>query len=161
MTIKNIGIAALVVGVLLGVASFFGVSLHFPAPHALGTAGNAPETHYNGQWLIGGNQIGLTGTWNTNQQFGTCNLIGGAGGITATSTANFDCAVTGIKPGDTLVEDPSNNMALGIAGDIFPIRATASTTAGYITFTLLNLSGAASTTLGSQVTSGVEYISWR
>lgn len=161
MTIKNIGIAVLVLGAVLGVAAFLGFSFHYHPSGQVGTAGNAPETYYNGQWLVGGIQVGLTGTWNTNQQFGTCTLIGGAGGINATTTANFDCAVSGIKAGDIIIEDPSSNMALGTPGDIYPIRATASSTNGYVTFTLLNLSGAASTTLGAQVTNGVEYISWR
>lgn len=158
--IKIGGLAIGGVLAVLGALAFFGFHLGGSAQVA-GSTGNGAETYYNSQWLVGGIQVGPTGTLNGNTQFGNCNLIGGAAGITATSTANFDCAVTGIQPGDVILEDPSNRMTLGVAGDIFPVRATASTTAGFVTFTFLNLSGAASSTLGANVTQGVEYVTWR
>lgn len=157
-TFQKIGLGVLGLCAVLGAASFFGLTA--TGQHLLGSAGNAAETYYNSQWLVGGNQIGPTGTLNLNSQFGTCNLIE-TGTIAATSTAQYDCAVTGIQPGDTVFEDPSATQATGVLGDIFPIRAVASTTAGYVTFTFLNLSGAASTTLGAQVSKGVEYVSFR
>lgn len=155
--IKNIAIAIVALGALCGIFALF----HGGSPVRLGSSGNASETYYNSQWLVGGNQIGPTGTLNLNTQFGTCNLIGTSAGITATTTKNFDCAVAGILPGDTVIGDPSALMSAGVLGDIYPVRAVASSTAGFITFTLLNLSGAASTTLGSNVASSTEYFSAR
>lgn len=160
MTIKNIGIGILGLCAVLGLASFLGFGIQHSAK-ALGSTGNGSETYYNSQWLVGGIQTGPTGTLNLNTQFGTCNLVGTNVSIAATSTQNYDCAVAGIKPGDTVIEDPSVNMGVGVLANIFPIRAVASTTAGFVTFTMLNLSGAASSTLGSNVASSTEYISYR
>lgn len=159
MTIKNIGIGVLGLCAVLGLVSFLGFGLQHSSK--LGSAGNGSETYYNSQWLVGGNQIGPTGTLNLNTQFGTCNLIGTNVTIAATSTQNYDCPVAGIKPGDLVLADPSSNMGGGVLGNIYPIRAVASTTAGFVTFTLINLSGVASTTLGTNVASSTEYLSYR
>lgn len=160
MTIKNIGVGILGLCALLGLVSFMGFGLQH-GEKALGSTGNGTETYYNSQWLVGGNQIGPTGTLNLNSQFGTCNLVGTNVTIAATSTQNYDCAVAGIKPGDLVLADPSANMGTGISANIYPIRAVASTTAGFVTFTFINLSGAASTTLGTNVASSTEYLSYR
>lgn len=149
-------IAGLVaVGAVLGAFSFFS------GGHAFGSPGQGSETYPNSQWLVGGNQIGPTGTLNANSQFGACNLIGTGKTLAATSTGNYDCAVSGILPGDFVLADAPSGFTAGTLGAIYPIAAHASTTAGYITFTLVNLSGAASTTLGQPVASGTEYFTWR
>lgn len=127
----------------------------------LGSTGQPATVVPNAQWFSGGITIGQTGTFNQNTQFGACNLVGGAAGITASTTRQFDCAVKGIKSGDFVLEDPTVNMTPGNLGDIYPIGARASTTPGFITFTMLNLSGAASTTLGSNVVNGIEYLTYR
>lgn len=152
MTIKNIGIAILVLAALSGVASFFGVH-----SSSFGSSGNAAETYYNSQWLVGGNQIGPTGTLNANSQFGTCNITGGAAGIAASSTSSFDCAVAGVVKGDTVLGDPGVNAPAGF----FVTKVVASTTAnGFIEFSIYN-AGAASSTLGVALTNGMEYVTWR
>lgn len=161
MTIKNIAIGVLGLGALLGAVAFFGFGLQHTAVKLLGAAGNGVETYYNSQWLVGGNQVGPTGTLDLNTQFGTCNLIGTNVSIAATSTQNYDCAVAGIKPGDLVLADSSANMGTGVLANIFPIRAVASSTAGFVTFTFINLSGAASSTLGANVASSTEYLSYR
>ena len=158
-TFQKIGLGVLGLAVILGAAAFFGLTAK--GHTLLGSAGNAAETYYNSQWLVGGVQIGQTGTLNANTQFGTCNLIGGAKGITATSTSNFDCAVTGIQAGDLVLPDPSANETTGVIHNIMIQKAVASSTAGYITFTLVNLTGTATTTLGTDVTNGVEYFTAR
>lgn len=153
---------------LLGIAlvlAVVGIGLHFavstPYSASYGSTGEPTETYTNAQWLAGGISVGPTGTFNQNTQFGTCNLLGTNNSIAATSTANYDCAVPGIKSGDIVFEDPSSSLGAGVIGNIFPIGAHASTTNGYITFTLMNLSGAASTSLDSAVASGTEYYSLR
>lgn len=127
----------------------------------VGSTGEPSDVYINPLWQSGGESIGPTGTFDQNSQFGTCNLIGGTSGIGATTTANFDCAVTGIKAGDTVFGDPSASLPVGALYDFPIIKAVASTTNGYITFTVLNLSGAASTTLGTPVTNGIEYFTQR
>lgn len=152
---KNIGIGVLGLCAVLGLVAFLGFGLQHSSK-ALGSTGNGSETYYNSQWLVGGNQIGLTGTLNLNTQFGTCNLIG-AGSLAATSSANYDCAVSGIKPGDLVLADPPSYLTPVSLG-MFVEKAVASSTAGFITFTIANGTGAASTTLSS---AGWEYLTYR
>lgn len=161
MTIKNIGLGVLGVGAVLGILAFLGLGLQHAASKKVGSAGNASETYYNSQWLVGGNQIGPTGTLNANSQFGTCNLIGGSAGLIASTTANFDCAVTGIQKGDTIVADLGANAPLGPSLGFMLVKAVASSTNGYITFTIANLTGVSSSTLGTNLTNGIEYTTWR
>lgn len=159
MTIKSIGIVVLAVLAFFGGLAFFGV--HLGGAQKLGSAGNAAETYYNSQWLVGGNQIGPTGTLNGNTQFGGCNLIGGSAGIAATSTKNFDCAVSGILPGDVIFGDPSPLAPPGTIYNFPIVKVQASSTAGFVTFTIANLSGAATSTLGVPITNGIEYLTFR
>lgn len=156
MTIKNIGIAALVLAAILGVLGFLGIGLH--APVKLGSSGNAAETYYNSQWLVGGNQIGPTGTLNANQQFGTCNPTFYGTSLAATSTGTFACAVPGILAGDTIVADPP--IGSNVSGAGFVIQNAYATTTGIVAFTYVNLTGAATTSF-KQATTSVEYVSWR
>lgn len=161
MNLKSIGLAAGAVLAILGGLAFLGIHLGGLSSAQLGSTGNAAETYYNSQWLVGGNQIGPTGTLNANSQFGTCNIIGGAAGISATTTKNFDCAVTGIQKGDFVLGDLGMNAPLTPGAGFVVTEAQASSTAGYITFSILNLTGAASSTLGTNLTNGIEYFTWR
>lgn len=71
---------------------------------------------------------------------GTCTILANTS-IAATSTANFDCAITGVTPGDivTVASQASSTLA-----SQFVIKGvTASSTAGFVTFSMLNLTGAA------------------
>lgn len=152
---------ATVLALVLGLVGSVSLFLHGSSSGALGSTGQPSTVSPNPEWFSGGQTVGLTGTFNQNTQFGSCSLIGTSAGITATTTANFDCAVSGIKAGDLVLEDPSPLEGVGIASDIFPIAAKASTTSGFITFTLINLSGAASTTLGANIASSTEYFTLR
>lgn len=160
MNLKTIGLAVLGLLAVLGGLSFLGLHLG-ASSHAVGSTGNASETYYNSQWLVGGLQVGPTGTLNVNTQFGTCNLIGGAAGISATSTKNFDCAVTGIQRGDVVMGDLGTNAPFTPGAGFVISAAVASTTSGFITFTILNLTGVASSTLGTNLTNGLEYYTLR
>lgn len=160
MNLKSIGLAVGGLFAVLGVLAFLGIHLGGSAPK-VGSTGNAAETYYNSQWLVGGIQVGPTGTLNANSQFGSCNLIGGSKGIAATSTATFDCAVTGVQKGDVVMGDLGVNAPFSLGSGFVVAAAQASTTAGYITYTILNLTGAASTTLGTNLTNGMEYFTLR
>lgn len=70
---------------------------------------------------------------------GTCNLVGGT--IAATSTGFADCAVTGALAGDLVFA----TFATSSPGATI-VGARASSTAGFITVKILNLSGASAHT---------------
>lgn len=164
MTIKNIGLAALVLGALLGAASFFGYGLHLMGVK-FGTTGNAPETYYNGQWLVGGNQIGPTGTWNLNQQFASCNPKFYGTSFAASTTGVFACAAPGVNAGDSIVGDlPQgagvNPSGAGSIGGGFVLVGAYSTTTGIVAFTIQNDTGAATSSF-AQATTSFEYFTWR
>lgn len=65
---------------------------------------------------------------------GTCDLVGGT--IAATTTGYADCAVTGVLPGDLVFASFATTTP---AASI--IAARASSTSGFITLKVLNLSG--------------------
>lgn len=100
-------------------------------------------TATNQRVFIRGVQIGTTATNRSlvsGLQFGSCGLIVN-GSISATSTKNYDCAVTGVVSTDKV-------YALTLAsstpagGGVFVVGANASSTAGFITVTVTNLTGA-------------------
>lgn len=103
----------------------------------------SPDTNLGGtfntvlQRFNGGLVVGQAGTSIAQVITGTCNLVGGA--ISATSSAPADCAVTGVRSGDLVFA----TLATSTAGAVLT-GARASSTSGYITVRLLNLTGAAS-----------------
>lgn len=82
-------------------------------------------------------QLGSSGTALQQVITGTCNLVGGT--IAATSSSAATCAVTGVQSGDLVFA----TLATSTAGAVLT-GARASTTSGYITVRLLNLTGGAS-----------------
>lgn len=80
--------------------------------------------------------LGSSGTALAQIVKGTCNLVGGS--IAATSSAPADCAVTGVKSGDIVLATLATSTNGVITG------ARASSTDGYITVRVFNLTGAAS-----------------
>jgi len=81
-----------------------------------------------------GLQLGSSGTSLAQIVKGTCNLVGGT--IAATSTGVADCAVTGVVDGDLVFASLATSSAqAAIAG------ARASSTSGFITVKVMNLSG--------------------
>lgn len=85
-------------------------------------------------------QLGATGNSLSLIQKGTCTILADAS-VAATSTKNFDCAFAGVNAGDTVfvTEQASSTLA-----SQFVIKgATASSTTGFITFSILNLTGTA------------------
>lgn len=90
------------------------------------------------------------GTTVTRMQKGTCDILI-SGPLAASTTTQWDCAVTGVQSGDTVfVQTPITNRTYEVAGGFATsfsiVGANASTTAGYITFKIANNTGAASTT---------------
>lgn len=152
MNYKQIGVAIVSILSLLGAIAFFEVNV--TETHTLGSTGNGSETYYNSQWLVGGVQIGLTGTLDANRQFGTCNPTFYGTSLGATTTGTFVCPVQGINAGDFIHADlPLTEAGTGGGFDIVNAYATTSNT---VAFTYLNLTGAATSSF-KQATTAVEF----
>lgn len=121
--IKNIIIAILVL---------IGIGLSFSKVGNEITAGGT--TNFDTLALTG-LQLGTSGTSLSQIVKGTCNLVGGT--VAATSTAFADCAVTGVVDGDLVFA----TFATSTPGATI-VGARASSTSGFITVKVLNLSGA-------------------
>lgn len=91
---------------------------------------------------------------------GTCNLLGMDTSQAATSTASYDCAVTGVVPGDTVIATLGTTTQNTIQGSaIWSLQsAKASTTAGYVTFRVTNLTGAAVVPSTTSIGSSTQYL---
>ena len=157
------------IGIVAGLAVILGIAFYLiPSSNSVGgTVENFPTWFYNGLFAghtkqfqvsnagavtaagitntgastaAGTTTLGASGTPITQLLKGTCSLIGSFS-ITATTTAAMDCAVSGALAGDTVfytlaTTTPTTNLGWRVVG------ANASTTAGYLTFKLQNLTGA-------------------
>lgn len=104
-----------------------------------------------------GLKIGPTGTTITDIFKGTCTLIGAAS-VAATSTGVMDCAVAEAQAGDTvLVTAASTTAATGAMWGWDLAGANASSTPGYITIKIRNMTGAAAIP-PITATSGIQYL---
>lgn len=79
---------------------------------------------------------------------GTCALLGMDVSQTATTTSSYDCAVTGVVSGDTVVaqfasSSPTQNLPVALGAGWFITSSKASSTAGFITVRVVNLAGSA------------------
>lgn len=90
----------------------------------------------------GGEQVGANGTNINRFNFGTCSLIGVNANITASTSVSYDCAVSGVQPGDAVFGMFATTSA-STAGPGWEVtRSSASSTAGYLTFNITNGTGA-------------------
>lgn len=101
----------------------------------------------------GGVKVGTSGTTVTRINTGTCYIKAYATTIAATSTASVDCqataavsasgisALTGVTSGDVVSVNLATSTAGTTFGGLILAGASASTTDGYITLRLTNLTG--------------------
>lgn len=102
-------------------------------------------------------KIGTSGSRLGQITASTCNLIGTDGSQAASSTAAYDCAISGIVSGDTVFAVLNRATAFG-TNIGWHIEATrASTTAGYATVILGNWSGVAAVPSFTGVGSSTQY----
>jgi len=147
MNNKIIGVIA-VVGLLLGVYSVFFTGTNLP--RFLGAAGGLlaenyiPYVQYNGGYYSEKNfQLGANGSDNAEMTAGTCNMIVQATAVTASTTAAYDCAITGVVSGDIVFASVGTTTGTGILGSSgwTIVGAKASSTSGYITINMFNGTG--------------------
>lgn len=111
-----------------------------PAPLGGGNLSPILSTFYGGI-----NVSDKNGTAGTNYKLiknGTCTILADVS-VAATSTKNFDCAFTGVQSGDLVFAHLAATSSLASQYEIKGV--TASTTNGWITFSLLNLTGTSAT----------------
>lgn len=129
MNLKNI-----VIGLVVLVGIFLGT--YFPRP----TSAPLGKELTDVQNFNGGARIGEFGTAFAHVKTGTCSILANAS-VSATSTKNFDCAFDGVKAGDKVFV---HQVASSTLASQYVIKGyVASSTDGYITFSILNLTGGA------------------
>lgn len=96
----------------------------------------------------------------------TCSLIGADVSQGATTTKAYDCAITGIVSGDTTLAQfasstPFTNGTLGSIGSLGWVitSSKASTTAGFMTVLVANLTGQSAILSATNIASTTSYLS--
>lgn len=106
--------------------------------------------------ITGSLTVGTNGTTLSQIQKGTCSLISNAFTVTASSSLSMDCAITGVVPTDVVFgQFATSTMASGPGWLIN--GAQASSTAGFITFTVSNLTGG-NAVLPMRLASSTQYL---
>lgn len=155
-----------IIGAIIGIAAVaavvVGVIEHNSSQVSFGAVGVKlieqydPYVKYNGgiatQLPL---KLGASGTAVNSIIYGTCNPTEVGTSLAATSTATFICSVPGVTAGSNVIGDLPSTAA-NTAGAFVLVNAYA-TTSGAIGFTILNLTGAATSSF-SQATTSVEYL---
>lgn len=170
--------------VLVGLATLvviIGLGIHFaPSTSVGGTVENYPVWFFNGlnggttkQFSVsssgkittsggvlntGTSQVGTNGSVVSQTANGICNLIG-TPTVTATTTIPIDCAASGVVAGDRIFFTAPTTTVETFQGWNL-VYANASSTSGYITFGLKNLTGATAVPT-SATTSSIQYLDIR
>lgn len=136
-----------------------------PTPTALGSINHATSTITNPFAFTEGFAVGPTASTRSkvsNLQFGTCNLSQmSPGSFSATTTAVFYCAATGISAGDNVRVDLAagagvNSGGAGSPQGGFAAISAYATTTGILAVEIVNFTGAATTSF-PQATTSAEY----
>lgn len=88
---------------------------------------------------------------------GTCSLLPSNYSFAATTSISVDCAVTGIVTGDEVIGQFATTTSTNGSGSWDIVGASASTTAGFITFNVVNNTGTTAFIPGS-VGSTTQYL---
>lgn len=114
-------------------------------------------TNFDELQLSDGVVIGTSGSRITTLVDGTCNLIGAAS-IAATSTGVMDCAVSAARAGDVvLVTSATTTAATGAMWGWDIAGASASSTNGFVTMKVRNMTGVAGIP-PITATSGIQFL---
>jgi hypothetical protein len=136
----------IVIGVLALIVLGLG-ALTFVRDTSLGSS-TGPQ-HYSRETFLQGLQIAQTGTEIAHAGFAACNLIGTDSSLAASTTAAYDCAITGITSTDKVIALLASTTPRGGSSSWEITAAKASTTAGYATVLLTNNGPAATPSVTS------------
>lgn len=148
-------------GKTLGGSSFFEqFPVHFGGGLYVGTTKQLSISSAGSIATTGTLSVGSSGTTITQIVAGTCDLVGMDATQNASTTRSYDCAVAGVVNDDKVfvqlsTTTPSTNLGWRVNG------ASASTTSGYITISLMNLTGGNVTPSASRVGSSTSYVIYR
>ena len=157
-TLSKIGIGVVVILSLLGAIGFLR-TLGSSTPYgAVNPSTQQGEVYNNAIIDAGGVQIGANGSLINNGLIGTCPLIASSFTVAASSSVAMDCAVAGVVKGDFVLAMFATSSSNG-AGWIIS-QASASTTAGYLTFRIVNNTGA-SAVIPASVASTTQFVDLR
>lgn len=107
-----------------------------------------------------GIKVGGSGTNITQIIAGTCNLLNMNSTQAATTTASYDCIAPGVKSGD-IIESSLGTTSPNISNLNWIGYATASSTSGYLTWRITNLTGASAIPSVRGVGSSTQYTAFR
>ena len=127
---------------------FGSVGTRFPNGLAVGTTATVTQNKIT---------IGNSGTAVGNLLFGTCNLLGMDVSQAASTTASYDCAVTGATAASIVLAQLSTTTQNTSVLNWAVTSAKGSTTADYITLRVSNLAGTALVPSASAVGSSTNY----
>lgn len=139
MSKQNITLGGVIIALILGIVGLIGGNQSAPQEIRLGGVTNYDTLQV--QTL----KIG-TSTNVSNLSYGqvtTCGLLLSGTAQTASTTKAYDCAITGVQPGDTILYStptttaPTTDLSLWLFTGV-----RASTTAGFVTFAVQNRTGA-------------------
>lgn len=127
------------------------VGTRFPHGLAVGTTASVTD---------GKLTVGNSGSALGNVIFGNCTLTVQTGTIAASTTAPYDCAVTGATAASTVLAALSTTTAYGATqvSGFYAVSAKASTTAGFITVLLFNGTGTANNPSTAGYASSTNYL---
>lgn len=130
-----------IIAIGLSVVAIVIAGFAFVAPHSP-TLGNATQSYWDAKlgYKVNGTTVLNSSGFITGPTTGTCSLIANNYTLAASSSIAMDCAITGILPGDILFGQFATSSANG-AGWLIT-QASASSTAGFGTFRVVNNTGA-------------------
>lgn len=128
------------------------VGTRFPNGLAVGTTADVTKNKLT---------IGNSGTAVGNYLFGSCAIIGAQVAQAATTTASYDCAVTGATSADIVLAQFASTTVSGGSGSAINwliTGAKGSTTAGFLTFTIANLGDGSRVLAATNIGSTTNYM---
>lgn len=143
---RNAGVIALV-AIVIAIGGYFYPQVQSAIIRSFGGITNYDEVDASAMRIGSGcnNGVGSSCTASRIDAFNTstCNLVGSAYTIAATSSALFDCAATGVVSGDNVdINFSTSTVATNLVGWLITGRIASTTQNGFITLRVSNLTGA-------------------
>lgn len=107
-------------------------------------------------YRVNGTEVFTSGGFLAGATTGTCSLIGSVASIPASTTVAFDCAVTGIVSGDITFSQFATTTASSGGPGWLITQSSASTTSGFLTLNVTNLTGTTAT-MPASLSTAVKY----
>lgn len=143
------------VAVLIAIGGYF-----YPSVSTVLGANATGPAHYQTESFWQGLQLGQRGSIISNLNFGTCSLIASNYTVAASTSVAMDCAVTGAQSADKVFSNFATSSVSSAGPGWEVVGASASSTAGYLTFRITNGTGA-SAIIPASIASTTPFIDMR